>query len=94
MLVEVAERALAHTGKKQILLVGGVAVNKRLQEMMEKMCEERNAKFYVVPQEYGGDNGLMIALTGMMAYKNKREPGIKENILPRWRTDEVPWFKT
>jgi len=41
MLVEVAERALAHTGKKELLLGGGVACNSRLQEMCRIMCEER-----------------------------------------------------
>ena len=33
MLVETAERAIAHTGKKELLLGGGVACNSRLQEM-------------------------------------------------------------
>src|SRR3989338_1721935 len=46
MLVEASERALAHTGKKEILLGGGVACNKRLQEMCKIMCEERNCKFF------------------------------------------------
>ncbi|HPD82159.1 MAG TPA: KEOPS complex N(6)-L-threonylcarbamoyladenine synthase Kae1, partial [Candidatus Pacearchaeota archaeon] len=40
MLVETAERALAHTGKKELLLGGGVACNSRLQEMCKIMCEE------------------------------------------------------
>src|SRR5438132_8089869 len=48
MLAEVTERALAHTGKKEVLLVGGVAANKRLQDMMNEMCLEREAKFFVV----------------------------------------------
>ena len=41
MLVEVAERALAHTGKSELLLGGGVACNLRLVEMCRIMCEER-----------------------------------------------------
>lgn len=41
MLVEVSERALAHTGKKELLLGGGVACNSRLQEMCKIMCKER-----------------------------------------------------
>jgi len=40
MITEVTERALAHTGKREVLVVGGVAANKRLQEMMDKMCNE------------------------------------------------------
>ena len=35
MLAEVTERAVAHTSKKEVLLTGGVARNKRLQEMLQ-----------------------------------------------------------
>ncbi|MBU0973979.1 MAG: tRNA (adenosine(37)-N6)-threonylcarbamoyltransferase complex transferase subunit TsaD, partial [Proteobacteria bacterium] len=38
MLVEVAERALAHTGKDELLIGGGVGCNARLQEMCRIMC--------------------------------------------------------
>ena len=44
MLVEIAERALAHTGKKELLLGGGVACNSQLQEMCKIMCDERIEK--------------------------------------------------
>jgi N6-L-threonylcarbamoyladenine synthase len=44
MLVETAERALAHTGKKELLLGGGVACNSRLQEMCKIMCGEKEKK--------------------------------------------------
>jgi len=93
MLTEVTERAVAHTDKEEILLVGGVAANKRLQEMLKTMCEERGAKFFVVPREYSGDNGLMIAWTGTLASKNTIK--IEESrIKQKWRVDEVEvnWF--
>jgi N6-L-threonylcarbamoyladenine synthase/protein kinase Bud32 len=91
MLTEVTERALAHTGKKEVLLVGGVAANKRLQEMMNIMCKERGAKMYVVPQKYAADNGVNIAWTGILAYKsNWEDPKILRNkINSKWRIDEV-----
>ncbi len=90
MLTEVVERALAHTGKKEVLLTGGVAANKRLQEMLSIMCNERGAKFYVVPKEFAGDNGAMIAWTGLLAYKSGKKQKIEETeIKPKWRTDEV-----
>lgn len=38
MVVEVTERALAHTEKKEVLLTGGVAANKRLQEMVRAIA--------------------------------------------------------
>lgn len=95
MLTEVTERALAHTDKKEVLLVGGVAANKRLQEMMNQMCEERGAKMYVVPQEYSGDQGVQIAWCGLLHYKHGCVVKIKDKILPKWRIDQVPicWVK-
>lgn len=95
MLTEVTERALAHTGKNEVMLTGGVAANKRLQEMLRTMCEERNAKFYVVPKEYSGDCGAMIAYTGLLAWKAGKRQKLEEiDIKPSWRTDQVRWFKT
>jgi len=87
MLTEVTERALAHTGKTECLLTGGVAANRRLQQMLEIMCRERGAEFYCVPKEYAGDNAAMIAWTGILM----KNAGMvtKNEILPRQRTDDV-----
>ena len=49
MVTEVTERALAHTEKKEVLLTGGVAANKRLQSMLKIIAEEHDARFNVVP---------------------------------------------
>lgn len=89
MLTEVTERALAHTGKREVLLVGGVAASKRLQNMVEIMCKERGAKSFIVPHEYSGDQGAMIAWNGILAHKSKWKPDFKDKIKPKWRTDSV-----
>ena len=67
-LVEAAERALAHTGKKELLLGGGVGCNARLQEMCKLMCEERGAKFFVPERSLLVDNGAMIAYLGEIMF--------------------------
>jgi universal protein Kae1 len=87
MLVEVSERAIAHLKKNELLLTGGVAANKRLQEMCEIMCKERGANFYVVPFEYASDCGANIAWAGILAKEQILKDEIE--IKPRWRTDEV-----
>ena len=90
MLIEVTERALAHTEKNEVLLIGGVAANKRFYEMLSVMAKERNAKCYVVPFEYSNDNGAMIAVAGLLAYKPGQRNRVEEtDINPKWRTDEV-----
>jgi universal protein Kae1 len=97
MLTEVTERALAHTGKNEVLLTGGVAASQRLQDMLSIMCKERNAKLFVCPREFAGDNGAMIAWTGLLAYSNGQKPVTPEkaDFHQRWRTDdvEVRWIE-
>lgn len=88
MLVEVSERAVAHTGKEQLVLTGGVGANARLQEMCRIMCEERGAEFGAVEKRYAVDNAAMIAHTGLVMYRSgcrTHNTAIKQ----RWRTDEV-----
>ncbi|MBI2670920.1 tRNA (adenosine(37)-N6)-threonylcarbamoyltransferase complex transferase subunit TsaD [Candidatus Woesearchaeota archaeon] len=90
MLTEVTERALAHTEKKEIIVIGGVAANKRFSEMLSTMCKERSAKFYICPIKYAGDQATMIAYLGLKIFKTKKlTPLEKIDILPRWRADEI-----
>ncbi len=91
MLTEVTERALAHTEKPEVLLTGGVAANGRLQSMLKVVAEEHNAQFCVVPKKYSGDNGAMIAWTGILAYQHGVTlPLEKSFVRLKWRLDEVP----
>lgn len=95
MIVEVIERALILTNKKEVLVVGGVASNKVLRSKLIAMSRIHNARYGDVPPEYAGDNGAMIAYTGLLLYKHgiTVEPE-KAYIKQRWRLDEVdlPWL--
>jgi len=93
MLVETAERVLAHTGKKELLLGGGVACNKRLVEMCRIMCEERGCKLFVPAREFLVDNGVMIAYLGeIMHNAGAKFDFEKIDIDARQRTDDVEVF--
>ncbi|MBN2094866.1 MAG: tRNA (adenosine(37)-N6)-threonylcarbamoyltransferase complex transferase subunit TsaD [Candidatus Aenigmarchaeota archaeon] len=86
MLTEVTERAMAAMNKRELLLVGGVAQNRRLQEMLELMCAERGARLFAVPKEYAGDNGPMIAVSALLSHR-KKEYENPADIRPNWRLD-------
>ncbi|MFH0889534.1 MAG: KEOPS complex N(6)-L-threonylcarbamoyladenine synthase Kae1 [Candidatus Aenigmatarchaeota archaeon] len=92
MLIEVTERALAHTEKDEVLLIGGVASSQRFREMMDIMCKDRNAKCFAVPREYAGDCGANIAWTGLLANDSTQT---NVDIKPKWRIDDVDvnWLK-
>jgi N6-L-threonylcarbamoyladenine synthase len=96
MLVEVTERALAHTGKTEVLLGGGVGANMRLREMLDIMCDDRGASFYVPEKRFMGDNGAMIAWLGLLMYKAGDTIEVEDShVNPNYRPDmvDVTWLK-
>lgn len=95
MLTEVTERAMAYLGYDEMLLVGGVGANERLQEMLRIMCEDRKAKFFAPPKRFMGDNGAMIAYTGLLMLKNGFTTKLEDSIVrPNFRIEEVQvtWY--
>ncbi|KAM7208795.1 o-sialoglyco protein endopeptidase [Naviculisporaceae sp. PSN 640] len=90
MLVEITERAMAHVGSNQVLIVGGVGCNERLQEMMGAMAAERGGSVYATDERFCIDNGIMIAHAGLLAYETGFETPLEESTCTqRFRTDEV-----
>lgn len=90
MLVEITERAMAHCGSQEVLIVGGVGCNVRLQEMMGAMAKERNAKLFATDMRFCIDNGAMIAQAGWeMFTSGQTTPWDETWCTQRYRTDEV-----
>ena len=93
-LTEVTERAMAHTEKDEVLLGGGVASNKRLQEMVCTMAKERGARFFAPSKDLCIDNGAMIAWLGVLMYNSGIRMNVDESFIDqRFRTDmvDVSW---
>ncbi|KAK5107266.1 putative tRNA threonylcarbamoyladenosine biosynthesis protein kae1 [Meristemomyces frigidus] len=90
MLVEITERAMAHVGANQVLIVGGVGCNERLQEMMGIMASERGGSVFATDERFCIDNGIMIAHAGLLAYKQGFSTALSDSgVTQRFRTDEV-----
>ena len=92
MLVETTERAMAHCNSKEVLLVGGVGCNVRLQEMMGIMAQERGGSVCAMDDRYCIDNGAMIAYAGILEYIYNGYKGMDLSectFTQRFRTDEV-----
>ena len=90
MLVEITERAMAHVETQDVLIVGGVGCNLRLQAMMRTMVEERGGTVYGMDDSYCVDNGAMIAWPGLLAHMSGTEAPFEENTCTqRFRTDDV-----
>ena len=90
MISETVERALSFTRKKELLIVGGVAANKRLSEMLQDVCKRHGCKFFVAPQKYAGDCGSQICWTGLLESQVKKGVSLKETFVTQsWRLDSV-----
>ncbi|KAF8446052.1 peptidase M22 glycoprotease [Boletus edulis BED1] len=90
MLVEITERAMAHVGSNEVLIVGGVGCNRRLQQMMRTMAKERDARLFATDERSCIDNGIMIAQAGLLSYRMGYQTPLSESTCTqRFRTDEV-----
>jgi len=90
MLIEITERAMAHCGNKQVLIVGGVGCNRRLQEMMANMVKDRGGTLCAMDHRYCIDNGAMIAQAGILALQFGITTELKDTrCTQRFRTDQV-----
>ncbi|KAL4213326.1 glycoprotease family-domain-containing protein [Rhizopus microsporus] len=89
MLVEITERTMAHVESNEVLLVGGVGCNIRLQEMMGEMAKQRNGVVCATDDRFCIDNGIMIAHAGLLAYKTGFTTPLEEStVTQRFRTDQ------
>jgi len=97
MITETIERAMSFSGKKETMVVGGVAANKRLAEMLESACNRFDGNLFVCPIKYAGDNGAQIAWTGILDYViSKKQISIEKSFIRQsWRIDtiDVGWRK-
>eukprot|EP00127_Corallochytrium_limacisporum_P000843 Clim_evm19s26 gene=Clim_evmTU19s26 len=90
MLVEITERAMAHVGSNEVLIVGGVGCNKRLHSMMDDMVRDRGGKLFATDMRFCIDNGAMIAWAGLEEYCSGQATAIEDTwITQRFRTDDV-----
>jgi N6-L-threonylcarbamoyladenine synthase len=94
MLIEITERAMAHTGQSDVLIVGGVACNKRLQQMMGQMIDQRtnrDGKLCAMDHRYCIDNGAMIAQAGILSLQFGVTTTLEDSwCTQRYRTDSSP----
>ncbi len=90
MLCEAAERAMLLTGKKDLIVCGGVAQSLRLKEMLKKMAKPHKKQVYVSPNELNADNGAMIAVVAESMFKSGQSFQIEKlDIKQRYRADSV-----
>ena len=77
---------------KKFVVAGGVAANKKIRNMLIKLCEEKNYEPIFPPIELCGDNAAMIAMVGLEKLKLKQFNKLDYPAKPRWPLDEDAAF--
>jgi tRNA A37 threonylcarbamoyltransferase TsaD len=82
---------MAHAGKSELLLGGGVACNERLRGMCSIMSESRGGTSHVPIKALCVDNGSMIATLGRLQLLWGNPTELSESAVRQdLRTDETP----
>ncbi|ACJ20298.1 tRNA (adenosine(37)-N6)-threonylcarbamoyltransferase complex transferase subunit TsaD [Coxiella burnetii] len=82
-------RALEKTGINTLVLVGGVAANKKLRERLGQVAVKRAAQIYYPRQEFCTDNGAMVAYTGWLRLNAGEKEDKTIRVKPRWSMAEL-----
>ncbi len=78
--------------KKTFVVAGGVAANKKIRSILDKLCEESNYQSIFPPIKFCGDNAAMIAMVGLEKFKLKQFSHLDHPAKPRWSLDEDASF--
>ena len=88
ILVAKIKKSIETTGRKEVIIAGGVAANKFLRSEFKKLEESHNIKVYYPDLKYCGDNAAMIAFVGSMM-KPSIENDRSSSARARWPLDEL-----
>ena len=88
VLVAKIMKSIETTGRKEVIIAGGVAANKFLRSDFKKLEESHNIKVYYPDLKYCGDNAAMIAFVGSMM-RSSIENDRSSRARSRWPLDEL-----
>lgn len=84
-----SQRALAQTGYKQLVVVGGVSANKKLRERLIAQMTELGAHVYFPNLEFCTDNAAMVAYTGLKRLQAGQKEDLDFNVKARWSIGDL-----
>lgn len=90
-IVEILMERLSFAAESQgichIALAGGVSANLGLRRALKELAIQKNWTTYIPPFEYCTDNGAMIAMAGVFAWKSGDRGGVDISATARWQMD-------
>ena len=94
ILIKKTDGALKYSRKinldiKNLIVAGGVAANKSINDAFELLCKKNNIRYLSPPIELCGDNAAMIGWTCLQRYKLGFKGNINFKPKSRWGLEEL-----
>lgn len=86
-LVIKCRRALEQTGKRTLVIAGGVSANRRLREKLTAGLAKIRGQVFYARQEFCTDNGAMIAFAGAQRLLAGQQAPLEISVFPRWNME-------
>lgn len=88
-LVIKCRRALEQTGKRTLVIAGGVSANRRLREKLTSALAKIGGKVFYARHEFCTDNGAMIAFAGAQRLLAGQAESLVVEVFPRWNMETL-----
>jgi N6-L-threonylcarbamoyladenine synthase len=88
VLVKKITKTIESTGRKEIIIAGGVAANKKLRSSMKELESALDIKVFYPDLKYCGDNAAMIAYLGSLRGSSNNKP-VESCVRARWPLSEL-----
>ncbi len=89
-LVIKCRRALEQTGKRTLVIAGGVSANQRLRQKLATGLAKIRGEVFYARHEFCTDNGAMIAFAGAQRLLAEQSAPLAVEVLPRWHMETLP----
>jgi N6-L-threonylcarbamoyladenine synthase len=90
VLVERTTRCVRDQGLSTLVMVGGVAANRRLRQRLEQRCSALGIQWRLAPLAYCTDNAAMIAVAAEQRFAAGARSAIELAVAPRLALEEAP----
>ena len=92
-LVIKCKRALHQTGRRRLIVAGGVGANQLLRTRLKEMTETEGKKVFYPRPEFCTDNGAMIAYAGTLRLQGGNRQDLDFTVRPRWSLADLEPLK-
>ena len=92
-LVIKCKRALHQTGRRRLIVAGGVGANQLLRTRLKEMTETEGKKVFYPRPEFCTDNGAMIAYAGTLRLQGGNRQDLDFSVRPRWSLADLEPLK-